>query len=199
MTVRFDAETRIALDDIAQKAGIVYPNGKPRDAELVRVMLVSALLASEPAPVRLAVALYVNSVLALSGFLALTVADLRETIGRITQQVAKAKRRSEIVKDEDYAPSAEYGTDRARVFLILDDLLHRSLVDYLEERGDGKGRAPASAAVRELLRNVVDRLDDHQEVILGYGRVVERIRSTIRTAVETEKSQLAAALRVVAA
>jgi len=48
MTVRFDLSLRAALDSLAQTTGITYDDGRPRDAELVRVMLVSALLADQP-------------------------------------------------------------------------------------------------------------------------------------------------------
>lgn len=197
MTVRFGPEMRAMLDALADDAGITYEDGRPRDAELVRVMLVSAIYADQPAPVRLAVALYSNSVLALSGLLALTVADLRDSIGRMTQRMADARRRAEVVKDETYNRPVG-GVDRARVFLVLDDLLHRALVEYVKAK-EPSGRAPASAAVREMLQLVVSQLDDHIDVIRSYGRTVSRVRSAIRQAVEVEKDRLAEALRAGAA
>lgn len=210
MTVRFDPALRDWLDGIATEAEIVHEDGRPRDAELIRVLLVSGLIGGDaPIPARVLVALYCNGVLALSGGLAQSVRGLRGSLVALARKLAGGARR-DVVDAIGFLAEAELtptprpgiGQDRARVHLILDDRLHKALIASAATEGRGPLRsgsprryAPGAAVIGRILTEVHDDFRNHRPVVMGYARSVRRLKDTIRAAVDAEREALLASIR----
>jgi hypothetical protein len=202
MTVRFDATLREWLDDIAQESGIVHDDGRPRDAELIRVLLVSGALGPEtPVPARLLAALYCNGVLALSGSLSASVRGLRGSLIRLSATLAGGGRNRAVIdflaEEPPLGLVQGVGTDRARVHLILDDRLHRAMSAMFAMSGirTSKRRSPGAIVVDRVLSDVHARYEVHRPVVMGYGTAVRRMKDTIRAAVDAERDAIMAAIR----
>lgn len=211
MTVRFDPALRGWLDEIAAEAEIVHEDGRPRDAELIRVLLVSGLIGGDaPVPARVLVALYCNGVLALSGGLAQSVRGLRSGLVALSRKLAGGSRRDMtqaigFLAEEERPPPPRQGIgqDRARVHLILDDRLHKALVASVQAAPDrapirsGQPRryAPGAAVVSRILGEVHEDFGSHRPVVMGYARSVRRLKDTIRSAVDAERAALLASIR----
>jgi len=202
LNIAFDKNVRNALDALALEYKIVYKAKPhqlpvPRDAELIRVLLVAELTINYAPEERLACALYCNSVLALSGDFAEVVHKLREDIGEMAGRVTAT---------DKVAPENRSGqrrglalpterSSRCRVYLTLDDWLRYHIRDTLPSPVlTDKGR-PACAQdvkyVHQLLVNAIENRDEHRLLLRNYSLAITTIRETVRKAVYKERDRLA--------
>jgi hypothetical protein len=182
LVVRFDVDMREQLDRIGADLGLVRQDtGRPRDAELVRLLLVCGLLGPRQTnEAKVAVAVHVNAEVALSSELVAVASRLRDGILATSAALAaaslkKAGSRDQFVDGIDRyleatgprpplvgsrspRPRREEGSgvllepDRTRVHLALDGWLFRALVRY------ATGSAVAGKQPRSLGAEAVRQL-----------------------------------------
>ncbi len=200
ISLTFDQHTRDVLDTLAEQYGFRHPNGTPRDAEMIRVLLVGVITEGNEPEVRLAYALYSNSVLDLSGHFAGLVGNLRADIGRMAGRLAETGR----IEPEQQPPYEGSGEkwSRNRVYLTVDDWLRANLermfdrADYapLLEPPSGGRHVPDLQLVRQMLRSAVIHIDRHRPLVQAYSTTIDAIKDSVARAMATEQARLATLL-----
>lgn len=197
MNVTFTENTRVQLDKLAKQYNILYVGDVPRDAELIRVLLVAALTTSNSLRERVACTLYCNSVLTLSGYFAEVVENLRTNIGKMAGRVANT---TKYIEPERRAPrsvaNANKRSSRRRVFLTIDDWMRYRLEERLGSTDADllEKTAPDVKLVNRLLENALKNIPTHLPVIQAYSAAITNVRATIAKAVIEERDRLAKTL-----
>ena len=200
MNVTFSTSVRNVLDELAQQYGILYePVRIPRDAELVRLLLVAELTSDKTERERVACALYCNSVLTLSGYFAQVVATLRTNIGDMAGRVAStAGVEPEQRRPREALPPGQRSS-RCRVYLTIDDWIRYRLEERLDGsdndlmiRNDGRALvAPDLKLVNRLLEKSLSNVDRHRLLLKTYSDNIDGIQRTLADAVSRERNRLA--------
>lgn len=192
---RLDQAFYAALVSTAKKVGLTRPNGKPRVAELIRVLVISALKANMTVKDRTAIAVYCNSVLILSGRLTSMLAELRTSIAQLASVVLPPPSKA--------APALKKPYPATVVSVVLDDVLRMLLLSSplraeLAQQQQA-GQIPSRPAldtvlVRELLKEAWNSISYHQSVVVAYAARMKQVEANLQEAVGAGQEAIAAAL-----
>lgn len=189
------------LGELAEQTGVVYPDGKPKLAELTRVLLVSQVWGERSVRIRAGIAVYCNSILSLSGQLAQSLSGLRPTVAKLlgikwTPGPPKPVR----TRNPNRTPSHV-------VSVILDDLLRDRLTLQLQasipklqedrvlpENLALARPAPGATFTRLLVLDAINRPGDHYDVIKGYLIGRSKVDAQLASVIEAQQNALKQAL-----
>lgn len=200
--LRIDVAERRLLDRLADRHGLVHASGAARDAELVRVLLVSQLLAGRLPAVHAAVALRSNGVLVLSGELAQAVADLRGDIERLAHAAVGARPPARRPAPAQRQDGLSVSVDRDQVFLTLDDWLHAELERRYKaycadpELPEHRRRLPTPTGyVRGWLAAALANVEQLDPSLQAYAALVDGVKDAIRAAARAGQETIEKALQ----
>lgn len=219
IVVRINNSIRERLDTIADTFNLISGSGVPKDAELVRIIMIS-VLSSKMYPTisvidRTVIALYVNSTMAAYGEAASWVSSLRLGLAQLAQDVSGAGTHvtiRETLPVRGRIPG--HVSDRNLVHVKFDDVMRdmiKSLfaairnplvarsdeVDEFLGRWNGAlldNKNPESQVVKEVLREFDACPEDHISVIEAYARYIDTLRSVVSEAMSAAASAARAAI-----
>jgi len=180
---------RAAIDRLAADTRLAS------DAEIVRVLLVSVLLAKKDAKVRLSVALYCNLVLDLSGMLQRTLRSYQDGLRMLIGTTVHGPEEKSPIEMPPAPPvrqpREEWGS-REQVFLVFDEWLRNTLAAKLaadeakmetawrdNPQNAGRRFVPDLELVRELLRQGLAG-PAHVALVKAYASAVRRARKSLQ-------------------
>lgn len=177
-------------------------DGRPRDAELVRALIICSLLRDRRRSERLAAILYVNGLSDLSGTVNRMVATLSSDVASAASRLAASSFGSRGIGVGSAPPTAR-GTvlDRNKVCLTLGGWLRKQLVARLvEEERDAEQeavvrRGAAAALIRRLLEDALESEEMHASVLTAYVDLSARVREALVAEVRRQYTSLASAIQ----
>jgi len=221
LVVRFDDDLRRNLDRIGDRLPLLYAEtGRPRDAELVRLLLVCGLLGTHASVhARVALAVLVNAEIALSTALGEVAGRLRDAVlaASVAAATASAKASADPrlpwfleslapvrppVGSRHERPREEAGVllqqDRTRVHLVLDGWLFRAVAHFADGASvaDQHPRSLGSEAVRQLLWSAVRDCREHWPAMAAYVKAINRMKADIAGATEAGRIAVARAIEL---
>jgi hypothetical protein len=198
---RISGDLRTGLLSLCKEVGLSWPDGTPRLAEAVRVLLISALRSDDSSERCLTAMLQSNILLGVSRHLAVAVAGLQDEVAHAAARVGGlagpvVRRRSRVKTSAERAHPAE----------VISVALDRDLREALQRRlrvarpplvaaGARRPASPVVALVRSLLHQALDDVDRQRGVLCAYAQTSKDLEAAIAAAVERSRGIMAAALR----
>lgn len=179
--IRITKEHRSTLDTIASQSDVFrHPDGRPHDAELVRLLMISAAYQSESVEKRVVLALRSSAVLMFAQEFSQMLADLQSDLGlpalRRTKMSGKMQPRR--APEKRYVPRTDEERDRdyrCHVHLTVDDALRTVISDRVKQSGK-----QATTVAREFFEDAMLNLESHQPVIDAYAKTVDDVRKELQ-------------------
>ncbi len=187
--VRLSEAARAQLTRLANETKLVHEtNKRPRDAEILRVLLVSILLPGGSFRERAARALASNVTIVLSAELSGVVAKLTNDV----ELLAASKFKNEIggnpssmLPDKIDVPRSRTpfnkAPDQQQVLVTLDNWLREKILQFYA------GAANTTTAIRaDVERALVNKheYDQHMRVVVAYASGIEGAKKIVRDAAE---------------
>lgn len=202
LMLRTTQEVYTAIEQLAVEAELVHSDtDAARYAETARVLLIGQLLHRESITLRLAVAVLSNATLILSGAFARLIYSLQDDLQAAAEKATRSPQGALARTRIQSGTQLERGTTPKApiIHLTFDDWLGRTLdilaadtsVDVVREAGFRKTTA---YVVTSLLRLATERRDA-PTLVRGYAEAVKRVRTSLETAVATERDTICAYLR----
>jgi hypothetical protein len=190
-TVRITKELRETLNALAHKYNLYTAEGTPRDAEIVRVLLVCALTEGWAPREQAAVALYVNGLMLVAQGLWLGLYDIRTDLAEVI-------RLSVGLQEEITSPTEpeRLPRDRNRLHIRVDTWMRNRIVaaaiadGFVHENGvlrDGM-------LVSMLVQRAVECPAIYRHAFVVYARGIAQVRSGLMEGLTTVRDALRAAV-----
>lgn len=195
--IRITPEHRASLDVIARRFPVFrHSDGRPHDAELVRLLAISAAYQSEPVEERVALALRASAVLMFSQEFSKMLADLQADLGLPARRevgIGGGMPPRQVPDKEvtDSHPVKPRDPDyRCNIHLTVDDTLRTAISNRVQESGKR-----ATTVARELFQEAMLDWQSHLPVITAYERAVASVREELRHVAEAGRRAIVRALR----
>jgi hypothetical protein len=179
-TIRVSPMVRERIDELAIHYNLRAPDGTPRDAEIVRILLVCALCTLDktrnlPA-LKAAYALYSNGLMFLAQGLWLGLYDIREDLAAAMRTVVAAPDLG--VANTGRPGNPAKNPDRYRVHVKVDDWI-RKRIDVYMEQNSFSGKSRDSALVVKLVEYALNDPVTYEDAFNAYVQGMVRVRKSL--------------------
>jgi hypothetical protein len=175
-TVRITRPIRDTLDGLAERYNIYTPDGTPRDAEIVRVLLVCALTEGMSPREQAAISLYVNGLMLVSQGLWLGLYDVRDDLAETMRGAVGA--REGLNAKEGRPGNPARNPDRGRFHVKVEEWIQARLTVVATESGfvDDDGTVQDALLVAKLIEHAVEQPAIYEKAFILYARGIAKVR-----------------------
>mgnify|MGYP001583309840 FL=1 len=174
-TIKITRPISATLEGLAKRFNLYTPEGRPREAEIVRVLLVCALTEGLSPREQAALALYVNGLMLVSQGFWLGFYDVRDDICEVASTIISI----DLCRSETRPGNPPSNSDRERFHVKVDSALRSLLVKTARENGfiTDKGLTKDAAFVARLVEHAVANPNVYEQAFTLYAKGIMTIRA----------------------